>query len=127
MNSNEIVMNFVKQKGIYMQIADYILDNILAKKLTQGDKIQSVREMAADVQVNPNTVMRTFSYLQEEGIIFNKRGIGYFVSDDAYEKTHKLKKNEFVRKYLPEVFRQMNLLNMNLEDLKRAFDNENPA
>lgn len=110
-----------------MQIADYILDNILAKKLTQGDKIQSVREMAADVQVNPNTVMRTFSYLQEEGIIFNKRGIGYFIADDAYEKTHKLKKDEFVRKYLPEVFRQMNLLNMSLDDLKKAFDNENPT
>jgi DNA-binding transcriptional regulator YhcF (GntR family) len=57
-------MNFVKQKGIYMQIADYILDNILAKKLKQGDKIQSVREMAADVQVNPNTIMRTFNFLQ---------------------------------------------------------------
>ena len=107
-----------------MQIADYILDNILAQKLAQGDKIQSVRELAAEVQVNPNTIMRAFNYLQEEGIIFNKRGIGYFITDDAYEITHKLKKDEFVKTYLPEVFRQMNLLNMNLDDLKLAYKSE---
>lgn len=107
-----------------MQIADYVLDNILAKKLKQGDKIQSVREMAAEVQVNPNTIMRTFNYLQEEGIIFNKRGIGYFISDDAYQITHKLKKEEFLRNYLPEVFRQMSLLEMNFDDLKMAYQSE---
>ncbi len=105
-----------------MQIADYILDNILAEKLKQGDKIQSVREMAANVQVNPNTVMRTFNYLQEEGIIFNKRGIGYFVAEDAYEKTRDLKKSSFVKKFLPEVFRQMQLLKMDFKDLKMAYD-----
>lgn len=121
-NPKMIVMHFVKQKAIFMQIADYILDNILAEKLKQGDKIQSVRELAATVQVNPNTVMRTFNYLQEEGIIFNKRGIGYFVAEDAYEKTRDLKKTDFLDKYLPEVFRQMRLLKMEFQDLKSAFE-----
>ena len=115
-------MDFVKQKAIYMQIADYILDNILGQELKQGDRLQSVRDMAASVQVNPNTIMRTFTYLQEQGVIFNKRGIGYFVSEDALDKTKAIKKEAFVKQYLPEVFKVMDLLNMNLEDLKEIYD-----
>ena len=73
--------------------------------------------MAAEVEVNPNTVMRTFTYLQEKGIIFNKRGIGYFVSEDGFEKTRALRKQDFVNKELPLVFKAMQLLNFTVDDL----------
>ena len=76
-------MKFTKPKAIYMQIADYICESILANELKEGDRIQSVREMAAQVEVNPNTVARTFSYLQEKERIYNQRGVGYFAADDA--------------------------------------------
>ena len=111
-------MKFTKPKAIYMQIADYICENILALELKEGDRIQSVREMAAQVEVNPNTVARTFSYLQEKEIIYNKRGVGYFVAEDALTKTKALKKDAFIKQFLPEVFKMMELLGMSFDDLK---------
>lgn len=112
-------MNFIKPKAIYMQIADYICESILALHLKSGDRIQSVREMAAQVEVNPNTVARTYTYLQEKEIIFNKRGVGYFVSEDALNRTKLLKKEAFVKQFLPEVFKMMKLLDINFEELQR--------
>ena len=93
----------------------------MAGQWVKGDKIQSVREMAATIQVNPNTVMRTYSHLQDLGIIFNQRGIGYFVADDALQKTKAMKKEAFIKDYLPEVFKTMDLLDMDFEDLKTLY------
>ena len=117
-------MNFKKPKAIYMQIADYLCESILAAELKGGDRIQSVREMAAQVEVNPNTVARTFTYLQEKEIIFNKRGVGYFVAPDALEKTKALKKEAFIKQFLPEVFKLMELLGISFEDLKKLKGNK---
>jgi len=117
-------MDFKRQKAIYIQIADYLLENILAGVLAKGDKVQSVREMAATVQVNPNTVVRSFNYLQDRGIIVNQRGIGYFVADDALEKTQALKREIFIQQELPEVFKMMNLLNMSFEDIKKIYQRQ---
>jgi len=111
-------MEFRKNQTIYLQIADFICENIIAEQWIKGDKIQSVREMAATIQVNPNTVMRTYSHLQDLGIIFNQRGIGYFVADDALQKTKELKKEAFIKEYLPDVFKTMDLLDIDFEDLK---------
>ena len=110
-------MEFKENQSIYLQIADHFCENILLEKWNSGDRIPSVREMAVNIEVNPNTVMRTFNYLQEKGIIFNKRGIGYFVSEDGYEKTRILRKENFVNHELPRFFREMDLLNMTLEDI----------
>lgn len=114
-------MDFKKNQTIYLQIADYIMENILGEIWKPGEKIQSVREMAATIEVNPNTVMRTYSYLQEQEIIFNKRGIGYFVAEDALALTRGLKKQAFIRQFLPEVFRTMDLLKIDFDDLKLLY------
>ena len=114
-------MDFKKSQTIYMQIADFICENILSDKIKAGEKIQSVREMAASIQVNPNTVMRTYTYLQELEIIFNKRGIGYFVADDAAQKTKAIRREEFINQYLPELFRTIDLLELDFDDLKEIY------
>lgn len=114
-------MDFKRQKAIYIQIADYLLENILAGVLVKGDKVQSVREMAATVQVNPNTVVRSFNYLQDRGIITQQRGIGYFVAEDALEKTQALKRENFIQQELPELFKMMNLLDMSFDDIKQIY------
>lgn len=114
-------MNFKNQKAIYMQIADHVIENILAQNINGGDRMQSVREMAESVQVNPNTVMRSYSYLQDEGLIFNKRGIGYFIADDALNRTQDMKKTNFIQNALPEFFRQMDLLGINFEELQKLY------
>ena len=118
-------MEFNKHKAIYMQIADYICDNILNEEWQKGDKILSVRELAGNIGVNPNTVMSTYKYLTDQGIIFNKRGIGYHVTDDAVAKTRKLKKNEFVSNYLPELFRAMDVLGIDFDELKGMYEKQN--
>ena len=115
-------MDFKKNQTIYMQIADFICENILSDKIKPGEKIQSVREMAASIQVNPNTVMRTYTHLQEQEIIFNKRGIGYFVADDAAQKTKAIRRDEFITRYLPDLFKTMELLEMDFEDLKKFYN-----
>ena len=115
-------MDFNNNNPIFMQIADLIIDEVLAKRLPEGERIQSVREMAARVQVNPNTVQRAFTFLQDQGIIVNQRGVGFFVADDAFAKTQHLRKDEFLTEYLPEFIRRMKLLNLELEDLKKYFN-----
>jgi DNA-binding transcriptional regulator YhcF (GntR family) len=114
-------MEFGDSNAIYLQIADQLSENILLRRWNPGDRIPSVRELAVGIEVNPNTVMRTFNYLQEKGIIYNKRGIGYFVSDDGFEKTKALRKENFLNQELPRLFRELRLLNLTMEDLSNFY------
>ena len=111
-------MDFQKQQPIYLQIGDYILENILKKNWSEGERIPSVRELAVNIEVNPNTVMRTYSYLQDIGVIFNKRGIGYYVADNAYTSSKNMKRELFIQDDLPLVFKTMDLVDLTLNDLE---------
>ncbi|TFG64904.1 MAG: GntR family transcriptional regulator [Spirochaetales bacterium] len=115
-------MTFASNDPIYLQIADYICENILLQKWKPGDKIPSVRDMAVETEVNPNTVMRTYAFMQEKGIIYNQRGIGYFVAEDGYNNTAALLRQDFTEKELPRVFKTMDLLNMNIKDLHTYYE-----
>jgi GntR family transcriptional regulator len=114
-------MEFGDSNAIYLQIADQVCENILLERWKPGDRIPSVREMAVSIEVNPNTVLRTYNYLQEKGIIFNKRGIGYFVSEDGFQKTRALRKENFINHELPEFFKAMGLLNLSLDDVNTYY------
>ena len=117
-------MKFRKQRAIYLQIGDYLCENILTSTYAPADKIPSVREMAVSVEVNPNTVMRTYTDLQQKGILFNQRGIGFFVADDAIEKILEMKKREFFKADLPNFFKTIMLLNLQYEDLQELYQIE---
>ena len=117
-------MEFRQNQAIYLQIADHISERILSGTWAEGERIPSIRELSEDIMVNPNTVMRSYAYLQDLGIIHNQRGIGYFVAEDAYRKTLELKKKNFIRRELPRIFRTMDLLNLTCEDL-RTLQEEN--
>ena len=114
-------MQFNNKKAIYLQIADYYLDRILKGEAKPGERILSVRDLAIKLGVNPNTVMRAYQYLQDKGIIYNKRGIGYFISDNAEKYAREIKYNEFVNNDLPAVFDTMRLLGLSVEDLVRLY------
>ena len=118
-------MKFKKNQTIYLQIADFICENILTHKWPQEEKISSVRELAASIEVNPNTVMRTYSHLQEMGVIYNKRGIGYFVSKGAPDKIKDMQKQEFIKQELPEVFKKMQLLQIDFQELEKIYKSIN--
>ncbi len=115
-------MEFKKSISIYEQIANSIQENIIDEVWQAGDRIPSVRETAGKIQVNPNTVMRTYSLLQEEGIIFNKRGIGFFIADDAIQKTIRMQKDKFNTQMLPEFFKMIDKLKINFDELKDSYN-----
>ena len=114
-------MDFHKKDAIYLQIVEMVCENIISKRWEEGEKIPSVRELAVSVEVNPNTVMRSYTYLQERDIIHIKRGIGYFVSENAYSNTLEIMRTNFVRNDLPIFFKTIKLLNMDFEELKKRF------
>jgi len=115
-------MQFRESQAIYLQIADYVCEKILLKEWKPEQRIPSVRELAVDLEVNPNTVMRAFDFLQQQEIIYNQRGIGYFVQSTAYKNSLQYRKNEFMEKDLPGIFRSMYLLGMEPEELKPRFE-----
>ncbi|TKG93436.1 GntR family transcriptional regulator [Puteibacter caeruleilacunae] len=111
-------MEFKSSKGIFLQIADNLCARILEGSLTAGDRVPSVRDIAAELQVNRNTAMRTYSYLQEQGIFKNQRGIGFFISDNAMDIIKNKERNEFFSNVLPEIIHKVKLLNLTSEDLQ---------
>jgi len=115
-------MQFRDTASIYLQIADYICEKILLKQWAIEERIPSVRELAMQLEVNPNTVMRTYEFLQQQNIIYNQRGIGYFVGVDAIKNATQYRKTEFMDNELPALFRNMFLLGMDVEELKPRFE-----
>lgn len=115
-------MNFKESKPIYLQISDRIMDEIVRGIYEEEQRIPSVREYAASVEVNANTVVRSYDYLQGEGIIFNRRGIGYFVSSGAKAMILKLRKAVFMEEELPELFRKMKLLGIGMDEIEALYD-----
>lgn len=115
-------MNFRESKSIYLQIAERLMDEILQSVYMEEQRIPSVREYAVVVEVNMNTAMRAYEYLQREGVIYNKRGIGYFVCPDAKNKILILRKEQFLKDELPEMFRQITLLNIPMSEIISLYE-----
>jgi DNA-binding transcriptional regulator YhcF (GntR family) len=115
-------MNFKDNKAIYLQIAERICDMILMGEYREEDRIPSAREYASIVEVNFNTVMRSFEHLQASGIIFNKRGIGYFVSAGAGEKIRSIRKDYFLRKEINDFFKQIYLLDIPIREIVEMYN-----
>ena len=115
-------MQFRESIAIYLQIADYVCERILLQQWKTGERIPAVRELAVQLEVNPNTVMRTYEFLQGQNIIYNQRGIGYFVGPDAIENAAQYRKTEFIEKELPSIFRNMYMLGMDIDELRARFD-----
>lgn len=118
-------MEFNQPKGIYLQIADQMCDRILQHEWPSQERIPSIRELAINLGVNPNTVTRSYQTLVERKIIENKRGIGYFVSSKARQIILKEMKNEFVRDELPRLFKTMNLLELEISEIADHFESYN--
>ena len=116
-------MEFQKKDAIYLQIANLMCARILLKEWEADNRIPSVRELAVNLEVNPNTAMRAYAFLQDQGIIFNKRGIGYFVSSDGMQITRKLFRSNFVRNELPQLCRTLKLLDMDFEEFHSLYTN----
>ena len=103
-------MEFNSNKSRYLQICDAICEQILSGTLKPDERIPSVREYGSEIGVNPNTIMRSYEKLTADGIIYNRRGIGYFISPDALQTVLEAQRKEFMEEELPQILRRMKLL-----------------
>jgi GntR family transcriptional regulator len=115
-------MEFNDKQAIYLQIVEYIYDRILTGEWKEDERVPSVRDLAGELQVNPNTVMRAYELLQNAEIIENKRGIGNFLSNKAKTSIISARRNNFLKNEMPVLFRNMQLLGVSMEELAEYFN-----
>ncbi|MDR2585465.1 MAG: GntR family transcriptional regulator [Prevotellaceae bacterium] len=110
-------MEFTENKAIYIQIADFIEDKVLSGEWLPDERIPSVRDLAASLSVNYNTIIRAYEWLQQKGVVYEKRGLGHFVALEAPQKLIVERRQEFVSVVLPSVFKKMALLDFSIAEL----------
>lgn len=110
-------MEFQDKGAIYQQIADFGVEQVLTKEWAVGERIPSVRQLAVEVGVNANTVMQAYRVLEDDGIIVNQRGRGFYVADDGLLKATNLRKSDFKVAMLPKISHDLRLLNITPEEL----------
>ena len=115
-------MEFKENPAIYIQIAEYVCEQILLKKWKLGDKIISIRELAILMEVNPNTVQRAYDFLQQRAIITQRRGVGFFVDDDAMERILLFRREQFMENELPVFMRNIFLLQIDFREIKTLYE-----
>jgi len=114
-------MDFKETQPIYMQIADWACEQILLDKWQSDDRAPSVRELGALLEVNPNTVVRSYDFLQTKEILVNKRGVGFFIAPNAADKIREFRRERFFEEELPVLFKTMRLLNIEVDEVVRRF------
>ena len=118
-------MEFNELKPIYKQIIDSMYERVLSSAWQEEARIPSVREIAAELGVNPNTVMRAYDFLQNNDIIYNKRGIGNFVCTNARERVLEMRRDEFINTQLPIMFKQIKMLEISWDEVTKLFNDHN--
>lgn len=115
-------MKFNDTQPIFVQITNLLFERILAGDWIPGDRIPSVRDLAIELEVNPNTVMRTYDRLQSTEVIINKRGIGYYLDDQAHQKVLDIRRTEFMAAELPVLIKNMQLLGITPADIELFYN-----
>ena len=110
-------MEYSEHKPIYLQNVDLMQEKILQGDWREEERIPSVREMGAMVGVNPNTIVRSYQLLEAQEIIYNKRGLGYFVKEGAVARIKENMKSEFIANELPQFKTKAAMLGITKEEL----------
>jgi DNA-binding transcriptional regulator YhcF (GntR family) len=118
-------MDFKEAKPIYMQIVDKICGEILGGKYPENERIPSVREYAASLEVNANTVARSYDFLQTKEVIYNKRGIGYFVSEGAPAQILQMRRDNFMKHQLEDFFKEIDILKISIDEIVELYNQRN--
>lgn len=108
-------ISFSNERPIYLQIVDQIKIKIITGEYKPGDKLPSVREMAMEMQVNPNTMQRAYSYLEMEGLVHSQRTSGRYVDSDP-EKVRQLKK-ELAKTQVRDFLKSMQQLGFGMDEI----------
>ena len=115
-------MTFNNDKAIYIQMADRLCDDILAGIYSDDDRVPSGREYAVSLEVNTNTAVKAYDQLARDGIIYNRRGLGYFVTPGARDSIMQARRKAFLDTTLPSLFRDMRLLGIGIDDIVKEWN-----
>ena len=116
-------MNFDNNQPIWVQIYELILSRIASTEWAEDERIPSVRELGATLVVNPNTVMRAYERLTDDNLIYNRRGIGYFVSPGAKSRAAEIAHQRFIDEQLPALFARMKSIGITAEEFLTLYNN----
>lgn len=111
-------MDFNNNKPIYKQIVEYCYRNIMSGNWTADGRVPSTKDLSVELAVNNRTVLKAFEELSDSGVIFQKRGLGFFVSSDAKDLIVAARRKEFMETTLPEFVAQMQLLGLKSGDIE---------
>lgn len=110
-------MDFTSDKPIYRQIIDFSFGQILTGVWAAGERVPSVRELSVQLSVNSHTVLKAYEYLQAEGIIVPRRGMGFYLTADAMDHVNQVRRREFFDTTLDRLFKEMDLLGISIDEV----------
>lgn len=102
---------------IYRQLRERVVAMILDGALNEGDALPSVRQVAADYQINPLTVSKAYQELVDEQLVEKRRGLGMFVTEGAQEALLKSERERFLREEWPRIRARIERMNLDLQNL----------
>jgi GntR family transcriptional regulator len=105
---------------IYLQLKERVIGMLLDGVLKPGDALPSVRQVAADFQLNPITVSRAYQELVDETLVEKRRGLGMYVTDGAPEKLLASERERFLQEEWPAMLARIERLGLKLTDLLRS-------
>lgn len=119
------ILNPNSTKPIYVQIADWIESEILNGHFKANEKVYSQYQLAEMYTINPATAAKGLNLLVEEGILYKKRGLGMFVTDDALERILNKRKNQNLKVLIQELVQEAKRLRMSEEELIKMITDVN--
>ncbi len=120
-------MKFSDSGAIFEQIAGLLKEEIASGKRAEGDRLPSARELAASLQVNPNTAARALQVLADAGYARLERGSGYFVAQGGRSRLRSDRRQAFMERDLPHFFRAMESVGLDISDIVAAWDGRIPS
>lgn len=114
-------MRFEDGLSISGQITERFCWEILNGKLPGDGRMPSVRDTAVELQVNPNTVLKSYADLEGKGIIYKRRGLGYYVADEAHERILEWRKGDLFNRELPKVFGLLRAFDVTPDELAKQY------
>lgn len=111
-------------KPIFIQIADWVEDEIMKGNIKEGDQIPSTNQFATQFQINPATAGKGMNRLVEDGIIYKKRGIGMFVEEGAFTKIQTKRRKRFESEYIAVMVEEAKKIGIEKKELIAMIENQ---
>lgn len=116
-------MEYNDNQPIWLQIYDLMCARIAEGKYPAGERIPSIRELAVEMQVNPNTIVRVYERMESDKMIANRRGVGYFTTDTALTTINEVWRKEFIDNDVPQFIQRMEQFGVGIEEFNRLYQN----